>query len=389
MTRQSLLAATALGLVLAAGPAIGAAMVVTNPISDLLSNIISSIQKAAILTVDASINAMGELQNTTLIAGFNQMTNYLKGQTASVLQITDASNTANATFTRSVRNADIAARHAVSPAACLALDGGRTIATAAMGAGTATVVLSGVSDERGEGAPATPAYAGVGQAAEAGRAQHLSRYCSRIDVEAGLCGVVSQLENADQRALTLYGSATYADQDRLTAAKDYALTLVQPIPMSPLRADQRKGLSGAQLEGDRRNHNARMSVAATAVNTLVSWRTATVSLTTQQQAQQRAMGRAPTATGSLYEATELEVLRRHGNDAWNVALERMPTADVLLRELSRQMAFQAHLTWADMKLRMLEIGMTAGATAADARRDYERAIQIQPSMPIPLAGVSN
>ena len=385
MSRRSLLAATALGLALVTGPALGQ-WEVTNPISDLLSNVISGIQKAAILTVDASVNAMGELQNTTLISGFNQLTNYLKGQTASQVQITDASNTAQAQFARSVRNADIAAGHAVSPAACLAQDAGKTIATAALGTAQTAAVLSGVSDRRGEGAPGMPAYHGAGQAAQANRQYHLSRYCSRVDVEAGLCGAAAALENADQRALSVFGQATYADQDRLNAANDYALTLIQPTPLPPLRGDARNSANGAQLEQERRNYNARMSLASGAMNTLVAWRTGTARLTAEQQAQQRAMGQVATDTASAFEATELEVLRRHGNAAWGVSLERMTSTSVILREIARQLALQANLTWVDTKLRMYELGLLAGHTAADARRDYDRAFQQLPAMPIPVAG---
>ena len=385
MSRRSLLAATALGLALVTGPALGQ-WEVTNPISDAISWAINAVQKAAILTVDASVNAMGELQNSTLVLGFNQITNYLKGQTASQVQITDASNVAQAQFTRSVRNADIAAGHAVSPAACLAVDAGKTIATAALGTTQTAAVLSGVSDRRGEGAPRTPAYHGAGQAAGANRQYHLSRYCSQVDVEAGLCGAVSSLENADQRALSVFGQATYADQDRLNAANDYALTLIQPTPQAPLRGDARKSENGAQLEQERRNYNARMSLASGAMNTLVAWRTGTARLTAEQQAQQRAMGQVATDTASAFEATELEVLRRHGNAAWGVSLERMTTAPVILREVARQLALQAYLQWSDTKLRMLELGLAAGHTAADARRDYDRAFQQLPAMPIPVAG---
>ena len=98
------------------------------------------------------------------------------------------------------------------------------------------------------------------------------------------------------------------------------------------------------------------------------------------------MGQVATDTASAFEATELEVLRRHGNAAWGVSLERMTTAPVILREVARQLALQAYLQWSDTKLRMLELGLAAGHTAADARRDYDRAFQQLPAMPIPLAG---
>ena len=49
MSRRSLLAATALGLALVTGPALGQ-WEVTNPISDAISWAINAVQKAAILT---------------------------------------------------------------------------------------------------------------------------------------------------------------------------------------------------------------------------------------------------------------------------------------------------------------------------------------------------
>ena len=96
------------------------------------------------------------------------------------------------------------------------------------------------------------------------------------------------------------------------------------------------------------------------------------------------MGRASTANGSEYEAIDLEVSRRYGNVGWNVALEKMPTAATILREVSRQLAFQAHLTWLDSKLRMQETAALAAMNAADAERD--RAAHQTPTTPLPLIG---
>ncbi len=382
MNIKRLLATTALCFTLASPPA--HAFEVTNPISDFLSKALSQAQVTATAAVETAVAAMSKLQNITLIAGFNQVSNYLKGQTASMMQLFDASNTANATFQRQVRNAGIVADHSVSPAACLALDQGQSASVAGAQADRVTIILSGVTDARGEGGPGNPAYSGAAQAAEANRVLHLRRYCGALDVEAGICGAVSQRENGDQRAASLFGQPTYAAQADIDAANDYASSLLQPTPPPPLRADARKGLDGVQAEQQRKAYNARMSLSRWVTNGLVGMRASAVVLSADQQAQQRAMGRASTANGSEYEAIDLEVSRRYGNVGWNVALERMPTAATILREVSRQLAFQAHLTWLDSKLHMQETAALAAMNAADAERD--RAAHQTPTTPLPLIG---
>lgn len=376
MNKSKLATTTALSLTLIATPAL-ADLPVTNPISDLLSNAIAKLQAEAAL-------AYSNLNIETLTLGFNQVSSYLKGQTASMIQLFDASNTANATFQRQVRNAGIVADHAVSPAACLALDQGQSASVAGAQADRVTIILSGVTDARGEGGPGNPAYSGAAQAAEANRVLHLRRYCGALDVEAGICGAVSQRENGDQRAASMFGQATYAAQADIDAANDYGSTLLQPTPPPPLRADARKGLDGMQAEQQRKAYNARMSLSRWITNGLVGMRASAVVLSADQQAQQRAMGRTSTANGSEYEAIDLEVARRYGNVGWNVALERMPTTAPILREVSRQLAFQAHLTWLDTRLHMQEAATLAALNAADAERD--RAAHQTPTAPLPLIG---
>ncbi len=376
-SRTTLMATAALTVAMLCSSPAKADIPVTNPISDLLSNAISKLQAEAAL-------AYSNLNISTLTMGFNQVSNYMKGQTASMIQLFDASNTANATFQRQVRNAGIVADHSVSPAACLALDQGQSASVAGAQADRVTIILSGVTDARGEGGPGNPAYSGAAQAAEANRVLHLRRYCGALDVEAGICGAVSQRENGDQRAASMFGQPTYTAQADIDAANDYASSLLQPTPPPPLRADARKGIDGVQAEQQRKAYNARMSLSRWITNDLVGMRASAVVLSADQQAQQRAMGRTPTANGSEYDALDLEVSRRYGNVGWNVALERMPSAPVLLREVSRQLALQAHLTWLDMKLRMPETAAVAALNAADAERD--RAMHQTPTAPLPLIG---
>ncbi len=377
MRKSTLLAAAAATTLLMAQPAKAEFTVEFGPITELLSKTLNAAQVAA-------VDAFSKINILTMTQGFNQVSNYLKGQTASMIQLFDASNTANATFQRQVRNAGIVADHSVSPAACLALDQGQSASVAGAQADRVTIILSGVTDARGEGGPGNPAYSGANQAAEANRVLHLRRYCGALDVEAGICGAVSQRENGDQRAASLFGQPTYAAQADIDAANDYASSLLQPTPPPPLRADARKGIDGVQAEQQRKAYNARMSLSRWITNELVGMRASAVVLSADQQAQQRAMGRTPTANGSEYDALDLEVSRRYGNVGWNVALERMPSAPVLLREVSRQFALQAHLAWLDMKLRMPETAAIAALNAADAERD--RAMHQTPTAPLPLIG---
>ena len=383
--RRTLLAATT-ALCMLGAPQAHAALIVTNPISDFLSQTLNDLQVAATHAVEAAVAAMSQLQNTTLISGFNQISNYLKGQTASSIQIADASNTVNAMFARSLHNSEIVAAHAVSPAACLALDMSQSASVASSQADRVTLILANVTDPRGEGAPSTPAFGGAAQAAEANRTLHLRRYCSQLDVEAGLCSAVSELENGDTRAASLFGHPTYPAQADLDAANDYATTILQPTPPSPLRGDARSGVNGAQATQRRRNYDGRMSLARWVLNSLVGAYTSSVQLTSDQQAQQRLLGRTATANGSLYDVLDLEVTRRFGNQAWNVALERMPSDPVILREIARQNALQAYLSWFDIKMRMQENALLAAQVGADAERDLRDPRFQSPSAPYPVIG---
>lgn len=377
MRRTYLLAATALAVSLAVSRPARAELPVIDVATQFVNRLISQAEQAL-------WKQLSDLNIDTLTRGFTQLSNYLQGQVASAVQIADASNTANATFQRQVRNAQIVSDHAVSPASCLALDGGQSVTLASAQADRVTIILSSVADTRGEGGPGSPAYGGTAQAAEANRELHLTRYCSQVDVEAGLCGSVSERENADQRAASLFGPATYRAQADIDAANDYTMSLIQPTPPAPLRGDARKGLDGAQAEQRRKAYNARISLSRLITNTITGLHAAAVVLTPEQQAQQTLMGRTPTTNGSAYDAMELEVYRRHGNQNWNVSLERMPGAPTLLRELSRQLAFLTAVVWTDTKLQMQGNVALAALLAADAERDLRN--NQTPVMPTPLIG---
>ena len=78
---------------------------VTNAISTMMNNITSS------------ITGLQTSLNDILTKGFTQEANYQKAQVGALEGMTDASNTANAQFLRSIRNAQVRDQHILSPEA--------------------------------------------------------------------------------------------------------------------------------------------------------------------------------------------------------------------------------------------------------------------------------
>lgn len=381
MRKLSLFSSTALGI------AVGAALFSMRPawadlpvvdiVTDALMQALNKLTNDAITQVQTAVTGVGD----TLTRATDQVTRNLRGAVGAQEQIQDASNTAMATYQRSLRNAQVVADHVVTPAACLALDGGQSITVSGLQADKFSRNVGAITNPRGEGGPATPAWEGAGQAAMANVQQHLARYCSTADVQAGLCNAVSPLENAEQRADFFIGLPTYGDQAAINAANDYVTTLLQPVPPGALRGDPRKSLAGLQEEEDRRNYNANMSLARKVATDIFASHAPTVQLTPEQQQQLQVEGRPELQTASWYDALGLEITRRYGSQAWAVSLEQMPTAPVILREVAREQALGNYIAWRSYQ-RLDEIAaMAAAQLAATATGRFGQART--PTMPIP------
>ena len=393
MRRLGLLTSTALGIVVGAvlfnSPDAKAILGLGDIVSDPgLYQVMGTVQGAIVEVIgtmqDALVNKftdVGNLLGDKLTAGFSQNANYARAQIGAQEQIQDASNTAMATYQRSIRNAQIVADHVVTPAACLALDGGQSVSVSGLQADKFSRSVAAITDPRGEGGPSTPAWEGAGQAAMANVQQHLTRYCSAADVQAGLCSAVSPLENADQRADSFIGTPTYADQGTINAANDYITTLLQPVPPGVLRGDPRKSLAGLQEEEDRRNYNATMSLARKVATDIFASHAPTVQLTQEQQQQAQAEGRPGVQTASWSDALGLEVTRRYGNQAWAVSLEQMPSAPVILREVAREQALGNYIAWKSYQRLDQIAALGAAQLAATAAARFQQART--PTMPIP------
>jgi len=381
MRKLSLLASTALGI------AVGGALFSVRPawadlpvfdiVTDRLMQVLNDLTNEAIDKVQTAVTGVGD----TLTRATDQITRNVRATVAAQEQIQDATNTAMATYQRNLRNADIVANHVVTPAACLALDGGQSVSVSGRQADTFSRNVGAITNPRGEGGPATPAWEGAGQAAMANVQQHLARYCSAADVQAGLCGAVSPLENADQRADSFIGVPTYGDQATINAANDYVTTLLQPVPPGTLRGDPRKSVAGLQEEEDRRNYNANMSLARKVATDIFASHAPTVQLTPEQQQQMQVEGRPQLQTASWHDALALEVTRRYGSQAWAASLEQMPSTPVILREVAREQALGNYMALKSYQRLDQIAAMAAAQLAATATARFQQARV--PTMPIP------
>jgi hypothetical protein len=389
LNTRTLLAGTAIGVVLGGillnAPSVWAQLTVTDPISDVLNDtLITALQNAATAAISTLQNAVNDTLNTnlgdggsiatTLRQGFTQEANYLKGQIGAVEQITDASNTAMALYQRQFRNVEIRDDHVTNPVHCASLDNQQAITIAAGQSWAVSQSIQQVADPRGEGGPNQPANAGQGQAVAAIDDLHRARYCSATDAEAGVC-TPSANPNADQRASSLFGTGTYADQTAVTAANDYATHLIQPIVPAALRGSQLTSQSGREAAVRRREYNARMSLAHDVVDYAIAIQTPSVPLTPAQQQQLQNEGLPAATTGSWYQGLALEVDRRISDINWAAQLQAMPPASVE-REIAMEIALNNYLQFQNFRVALYAAVTNAALLATSTERDFRPATQM-------------
>lgn len=344
---------------------------VTNAISTMMNNITSS------------ITGLQTSLNDILTKGFTQEANYQKAQVGALEGMTDASNTANAQFLRSIRSAQVRDQHILSPEACIALDSGQSMTAAAVQAAKVSAAIGTVMDGRGEGLSGTPAWSGQGQAMAAITQLHWQRYCNQDEAQNGLCTAAPTAQiNADQRASSLFADASYPDQTSVNAANDYATELIQPIVPAAIRGDALSSVAGQDADARRRGYNAQMSLARGVLDDVVASRAGSVTLTTAQQQQMQVEGLTPATTGSWYEAIDLEVNRHLSGTDWQASLQYMPEKSVMV-ELATELALSNYIGWQNYQLAQKSASINA-AVLADMAQD-----RLKPAMSMPspqLAG---
>ena len=340
-----------------------------NAISTAVANVGKQVINIGNLIGDRVTN-MGTYLGDTLTSGFTQQANYAKATVGANQQITDASNTANAAFQKSVRNAQLRDEHTLSPQACVAINTGQAVTVAAGQSWRVSQAISVITDRRGQALPGTPAYSGQAQAASAITQLHLSRYCNENEAQAGLCVANPQRQNLDQSASSLLGVSAYnpdPNNSGVDAANDFATNAIQPIVPAASRGDALTSITGQDAEARRRGYNAKMSLARTVANDIIASRTNSVNLTAEQKRQQVSEGLTATDQSSWLGALQLEVNRRSSGVEWAASLQTMPPKSVMI-EIATGIAMSNYIALAQYKLTQQHAMVDAAllGTAAEA-----------------------
>lgn len=311
--------------------------------------------------------------NFSALSGFSQITNYLKAQVGANEQIADANNMVNARLQRDVINAHIMDEHAVNRQDCLNLEGGQATIVAARKAEDVQLALDVAKDARTRAARNTPSWTGAGQASQANNSLHFSKYCDDAEAEAGLCSLAdTALKGADQDASSLLTPPVYTDQKAIDRANDYETTLIQPVVPAAMRGNAITTPEGQQAMPGRRSYNAAISLAHDIGNDVLSWRAGTVTLTAAQKAEAQREGISQTDTGSLWEATELEVNRRYSGTDWQADLQAMPSEKSVLIQIALLDSQRNWLLWQQLKLQQKTALVSAKRLALEADASLKR-----------------
>ena len=385
MRRITLIGSTALGIVVGAvlfnaRPAY-ADLPVIDPAS-IAEEIQTLAKESGILSVLQAVQSINQgissaigsttfgSTNTLLQEGFTQNANYSKAQIGAQEQITDASNEAMAQYQLQLRDAQIRDQQTLSPTQCTALDGGVSTQSAAHQAAQVAYSIARTQDQRDEGWPGMPSYYGQAQGAAAANAEHINAYCDANDQAAGYpCTVNAVTADTDQSFSTLFGGGTFATQQALTAAKDYAVNLIEPVAPAPLRGSQLTSLAGQDAQAARRSYNARISAAKTFMSNIVGMQSQTVPLTATQQQYLTNMGLQAQTEGSWLQVLQIESERRVSDVNWAAQLQSMPPAAVE-REIATELALSNYLAFQNYKNGLETGSLEAAHLAVDTQHDY-------------------
>jgi hypothetical protein len=385
MKRVTLIGTTGLGFILGAvlanaSPSIGQQAVIDIAAIEQDIGIYNTLQSIG-TTMTAMQNAMNDVNKALgtgqfgdvqalLQEGFTQNANYAKAQIGAQEQITDASNTAQARFSRDMRNAQIRDEQTASPAQCTAIDGGVSTQSAAVQAYAVGQTIAVIHDRRGEAGVGMPSHFGQAQGVASMAAEHASLYCNADDVAANLC-TLSTIPDADQQASSLLGGGVYADQTAVNTAKDYAINIIEPVAPAALRGDQLASINGQDAAVRRHSFNARMSLAQSFVDNAIGMQAPSVPLTAAQTQYLQSMGLPVPASGngSWLQVLQIEAERRVSDVGWHAALQNMPPAAVE-REMALELALNNYLLFQTYKMNLSHTMISATLLAEDTERNF-------------------
>lgn len=325
-------------------------------------------------------SAMSDMTNPNSLSrllqdGFSQNANYSKAQIGAQEQIADANNEIAATMQKQSLNTQIRDQHVASPEFCATIDAAQSQLAAATSTWQAATGIAAVMDPRGEAEPGTPSYYSGAQGAQANNNYHLQRYCSQGEVTAGLCSGVSTLPAADQKAYSIFGQDTYSATGSVDAAKDYMITLTQPVAPTALRGDELKSTAGQQEWVRRRSYNARMSLAQGMIDFSNGLHNPSVVPNDEQKTELKAEGQTVPDKMSWLQNITLEVTRRFAGVTWNAQLQSMPPASVE-REIAVEMALSNYIALQNLRLGLITGTVSATQLAAQTERDFSGGVQM-------------
>ena len=394
MKKLGLLGSTAVifilgGIIMSAPPAM--AQLATIDVASIAQQIKQFAQETGILDV---LNAMNTVQNTVsnttkdintaignttygdtntlLLQGFTQNANYSKAQIGAQQQITDASNTAMARFSRDMRNAQIRDEQTASPTHCAAIDGGVSTQSAAVQAFAVGQTIASIHDQRGEAGPNMPSHFGQAQGVASMSQEHVGLYCNADDLAANICpNGISATPDADQKASNFLGAGVYIDQNAVNTAKDFAVNIIQPVAPAALRGDQLASVNGQDAAVRRHSYNARMSLAQTFVDNAIGMQVPSIPLTATQTQYLTNMGLPVPASGdgSWLQVLQIEAERRVSDVGWHSTLQNMPPAAVE-REMALELALNNYLLFQQYKMNLSHATISATQLAEDTDRNF-------------------
>lgn len=341
---------------------------------------ISKVENAVTGIGDKIVNQvlnLGDNLTDVMTRGFTQQSNYQKAAVSAQMQVADGSNAAQYQIGRDTRNAQAVIEHTPSPEQCVANQAGQTSVSASVAAVAVAQSIGAITDNRGEAIAGQPAYYGQAQAVQAINQLHASRYCSQTEADAQLCSL-STRASADQHSWNLIGTGSYADQDGVNAANDFATNLLQPIVPAALRADQLASVTGQDAWARRRSYNARMSLTRGVANYVIGIQAPVVTLNADQKKQMVNEGIPAADKGSWVQAVTLEVNRRFSGLQWAANLQQMPPATVQ-REIATELAMANYLALQNYRVGLWNASLAATQVAQHEEANFHNAV----AMPTP------
>jgi hypothetical protein len=134
-------------------------------------------------------------------------------------------------------------------------------------------------------------------------------------------------------------------------------------------------LIGREASVRRREYEARMSLARSVLNDALASQSPSVPLNAAQQQQMQNEGLTPVATGSWFQALQLDVHRRYSDVNWSAQLQTMTPAAVQ-REIANELAVTNYLLLENYRVAIKNAAVNATHLAADTDHNFQPVVEL-------------